>query len=253
MEVDPRPARDHNRSIGIVDIDGDLLGPPLEEALGQIDFGMLLGGNSNLGSWESPTQSNLATNATPGNIFNGLDYLSTTSIMDLQPTQPPSYDESGPLCSALKSAFPKAYDTVIQYLDSLEKDTGPSGFLRGKILSMRQHPDFFSCFGIPRFSKVRIAKVQARSRPIRDSFSEPCLPCPGPHHSDKPTRFGISHQLQYQGLRTPPGLSYLEGASPLPSASPSGIVFSNRRQESTGRMSAMQIKTVSALLTCKAH
>ncbi|KAF9996493.1 Tigger transposable element-derived protein 6, partial [Modicella reniformis] len=72
-------------------------------------------------------------------------------------------DALGPLRIELKKAFPKAPDSVLQYFDSLEKDTGPSGFLRQKIRSIRHHPDFTHCFANFNFGTVRIAKIQSQS------------------------------------------------------------------------------------------
>ncbi|KAF9989675.1 hypothetical protein BGZ65_001106, partial [Modicella reniformis] len=75
----------------------------------------------------------------------------------------------GPLRNELKTAFPKAPDSVLQYFDSLEKDTGPSGFLRQKIRSIRRHPDFIHCFATHNFGTVRIVKTHSMPtiRPIQ--------------------------------------------------------------------------------------
>ncbi|KAG0006096.1 hypothetical protein BGZ65_009414 [Modicella reniformis] len=51
-------------------------------------------------------------------------------------------DVSQQLRKALKKAFPTAPESGLQYFDNFDKDTGPSGFLREKIRSMRKHPDF---------------------------------------------------------------------------------------------------------------
>ncbi|KAF9944830.1 hypothetical protein BGZ65_011531, partial [Modicella reniformis] len=74
----------------------------------------------------------------------------------------------GPLRDALKKAFPGAPESALQYFDSIEKDTGPSSFLRQKIQSMRHHPDFFHCFTSPNFGTVRIARIDSMRtiRPI---------------------------------------------------------------------------------------
>lgn len=53
------------------------------------------------------------------------------------------------LCSELKNVFPRAPNSAIPYCNNLEKGTGPSGFLREKIMLMREHPDFVHCFGNP--------------------------------------------------------------------------------------------------------
>ncbi|KAK3828071.1 MAG: hypothetical protein J3Q66DRAFT_409242 [Benniella sp.] len=67
------------------------------------------------------------------------------------------------LCSELKRAFPKAPDSAFQYYKNLEKGTGPSGFLREKIMSMQDHEDFFECFGAPSFgSSQNWGFVQAK-------------------------------------------------------------------------------------------
>lgn len=62
----------------------------------------------------------------------------------------------------LKKAYPDASDTAIAYFDNLEKETGPSSFLREKIQLMKNHNDFSECFENPNFGTVRILRLDAK-------------------------------------------------------------------------------------------
>ncbi|KAF9171054.1 hypothetical protein BGX20_008172 [Mortierella sp. AD010] len=51
------------------------------------------------------------------------------------------------LSRALKSVFSELQDWVIRYYQNHDLDTGPSSFIRERILVMRHHNDFRYCFG----------------------------------------------------------------------------------------------------------
>jgi len=104
------------------------------------------------------------------------------------------------LCSELKRAFPRAPDSAFQYYKNLEKGTGPSGFVREKIMSMQDHEDFFECFGAPSFGSVRIARLYSTSRFIRplQTHSQGSVLVPLPTHDSNP----LTHPHDIQ-LRSP--------------------------------------------------
>ncbi|KAG0017872.1 LYR motif-containing protein 2 [Entomortierella chlamydospora] len=64
----------------------------------------------------------------------------------------------------IKDSFPEMSNAVIQYFANLDKDTGPSSFMRSKIQQISRHPDFFRYFKHGGVDIVRVAKLYPESR-----------------------------------------------------------------------------------------
>ncbi|KAF9358597.1 hypothetical protein BGX26_001361 [Mortierella sp. AD094] len=82
---------------------------------------------------------------------------------ELQAIQPSYY--SAMLSGQIKYSFPEMSDAVIQYFANLDKDTGPSSFMRSKIQQISHHPDFFRYFKHGGVDIVRVARLYPKSKP----------------------------------------------------------------------------------------